>query len=105
VVTYEKNGIDAQSVDYTRLTALLIEAMKQQQSQIAHQQAEIAKQQVQIADALHEIKVQRTQLHSQAASMVSLQAKVHAASGAHKKDGELASGKANLAAPVLVAVK
>jgi hypothetical protein len=34
VVTWEKDGKDAQSVDYGRLTALLIEATKEQQAQI-----------------------------------------------------------------------
>lgn len=34
VVTYEANGVDAQSVDYARLVALLIEGMKQQQEEI-----------------------------------------------------------------------
>jgi len=34
LVTYEENGKDARSVDYSRLTALLIEGMKQQQKQI-----------------------------------------------------------------------
>jgi len=41
VVTYEANGKDAQSVDYSRLTALLIEAVKQQQQQIRQQQRQI----------------------------------------------------------------
>jgi hypothetical protein len=31
VVSYEENGKDARGVDYSRLTALLIEALKQQQ--------------------------------------------------------------------------
>ncbi|MGD0824964.1 MAG: tail fiber domain-containing protein, partial [Terriglobales bacterium] len=35
VVTFENNGKDARSVDYSRLTALLIEAVKAQQKQIA----------------------------------------------------------------------
>jgi hypothetical protein len=35
VVTYETDGKDARGVDYSRLTALLIEAVKQQQKQIA----------------------------------------------------------------------
>ncbi len=35
VVSYEKNGKDAQGVDYSRLTALLIEAVKQQQLEIS----------------------------------------------------------------------
>jgi hypothetical protein len=41
VVSYEKNGKDATGVDYSRLTALLIEATKQQQVQIQQQQREI----------------------------------------------------------------
>ena len=48
VVQYEDNGKDARGVDYSRLTALLIEAVKQQQKQIAAQQKQIAKQQVQL---------------------------------------------------------
>ena len=42
VVTYEKNGIDAQSVDYARLTALLIEAVKEQQRTIEEMKSEIS---------------------------------------------------------------
>ena len=45
VVSYEKNGKDAAGVDYSRLTALLIEAVKQQQKQLALQQHQIRKQQ------------------------------------------------------------
>ena len=41
IVTYEGNGNDARGVDYSRLTALLIEAVKQQQTQIALQQRQI----------------------------------------------------------------
>ncbi len=43
VVTFEANGKDAQGVDYSRLTAVLIEAMKEQQLQIAEQQLQIAR--------------------------------------------------------------
>jgi hypothetical protein len=43
VVTWEKNGKDAQSVDYGRLTALLIEATKEQQALIQKQQEEIVR--------------------------------------------------------------
>lgn len=39
VVQYEANGKDATSVDYARLSALLIEAVKEQQKQIAELQA------------------------------------------------------------------
>ena len=41
VVTWDKNGKDAQSVDYSRLTALLIEATKEQQALIKKQQEQI----------------------------------------------------------------
>ncbi len=42
VVVYEENGIDAKSVDYPRLVALLIEASKEQQTNITAMQKEIA---------------------------------------------------------------
>ncbi len=48
VVTYEKNGKDAQGVDYSRLTALLIEAVKQQERQINAQQSQMTAQRRQI---------------------------------------------------------
>ena len=41
LVTWDKNGKDAQSVDYSRLTALLIEATKEQQALIEQQQEQI----------------------------------------------------------------
>jgi len=44
VVTFEKNGKDAQGVDYSRLTALLIEAVKQQPRQTSQQQKQIQTQ-------------------------------------------------------------
>jgi len=43
VVTYEDNGKDARGVDYSRLTALLIEATKEQQKLIHQQQEQIAR--------------------------------------------------------------
>ncbi|MEE9554681.1 MAG: tail fiber domain-containing protein [candidate division Zixibacteria bacterium] len=42
LVTYEDNGIDARSVDYSRLVPLLIEATKEQQKTIEGLQSEIA---------------------------------------------------------------
>ncbi len=42
VVTWDQNGKDARSVDYSRLTALLIEATKEQQALIEQQQEQIA---------------------------------------------------------------
>ena len=41
LVTYEENGKDARGVDYSRLTALLIEGMKQQQREIQRLQSEL----------------------------------------------------------------
>jgi len=42
IVSYEDNGIDARSVDYSRLVPVLIEATKEQQQTIEEMQAEIA---------------------------------------------------------------
>lgn len=47
VVTFEENGIDAQSVDYSRLVAVLIEAVKEQQKQIDDLRTQIEEQTVQ----------------------------------------------------------
>ncbi len=41
VVVYEENGVDAKSVDYPRLVALLIQALKEQQVTIESQQGQI----------------------------------------------------------------
>jgi hypothetical protein len=48
IVSWEKNGKDAQGVDYSRLTALLIEATKEQQLLIRKQQRQIETQQTQM---------------------------------------------------------
>lgn len=56
VVTWEKNGADAQSVDYGRLTALLIEATKEQQALIREQKEQIRAQQEQIVRLTREVK-------------------------------------------------
>jgi hypothetical protein len=48
VVTWDQNGKDAQSVDYGRLTALLIEATKEQQALIEQQQEQIAQLTLQV---------------------------------------------------------
>lgn len=42
VVAYEENGTDAKSLDYARLTALLVEAVKEQQGQIVTLQQKVA---------------------------------------------------------------
>ena len=41
-VAYEANGQDAKGVDYSQLVPVLIEAIKEQQANIAEQQARIA---------------------------------------------------------------
>ncbi len=56
VVTWEKNGTDAQSVDYGRLTSLLIEATKEQQALIREQKERITAQQEQIALLTRQVK-------------------------------------------------
>jgi hypothetical protein len=55
LVTYEENGKDARGVDYGRLTALLIEAVKEQQQEISQQQATIDK----LAAQVHELQAKK----------------------------------------------
>lgn len=43
VVAYEENGKDAKSLDYARLTAVLVEAVKAQQQQIQDSKKEVSK--------------------------------------------------------------
>jgi hypothetical protein len=62
VVSYEANGKDASGVDYSRLTALLIEATKQQQRELA--------------SALRQIRQQQRQLRMQNSTIRSLQAQI-----------------------------
>jgi hypothetical protein len=71
VVSWDSNGKDAQGVDYSRLTALLIEATKEQQELINSQQKQIAAQQVrmkvqqsEIAKLASEIRMVQTTLKS-----------------------------------------
>ena len=56
VVTWEKDGKNAQSVDYSRLTALLIEATKEQQALIREQKQQIKAQQAQIVLLTRQVK-------------------------------------------------
>jgi len=62
VVTWEKNGKDAQSVDYGRLTALLIEATKEQQALIRKQQEQTQAQQALIREQKEQIRAQQAQI-------------------------------------------
>ena len=69
VVTWEKNGTDAQSVDYGRLTALLIEGMKEQQALIQQQQQQIRVQQAQMKVQQAEITRLSSQVQAIRASL------------------------------------
>jgi hypothetical protein len=62
VVSYEENGKDARGVDYSRLTALLIEATKEQQQELAK--------------ALRQIRQQQSLIRAQSGAMRSLKAEV-----------------------------
>lgn len=62
VVTYEDNGKDARGVDYSRLTALLIEAVKQQQKEIGAQAKQIAVQERQIRREQHVVSAQQHEI-------------------------------------------
>jgi len=86
IVTYEANGKDARSVDYSRLTALLIEAVKAQQKQIAQQK--------------NAITVLRTQLKERAAKDAALETRLaKLEKSTDKASTQLASAKIAPAAP------
>ena len=74
VVTFESNGKDARGVDYSRLTALLIEAVKQQQKQISNQQRQIREQRAAMRRELEQIKLQQHQILQLANNLEALQA-------------------------------
>jgi Chaperone of endosialidase len=77
VVSWEKNGKDAQGVDYSRLTALLIEATKEQQRLIQKQQ--------------EQIKAQQTQMRAQRAQIARLATQVRAIQVSLRATGETGS--------------
>lgn len=64
VVSWEKNGKDAQGVDYSRLTALLIEATKEQQTLIQKQQEQLQAQQAEILRLTSQVKAIQTSLET-----------------------------------------
>jgi hypothetical protein len=74
VVTYEANGKDARAVDYNRLTALLIEATKEQETLIHQQQREIKAQQSQIRAQQTAARLQQAQIARLASQMRTVQA-------------------------------
>jgi Chaperone of endosialidase len=73
VVSYEDNGKDARGVDYSRLTALLIEATKEQQREIRQQQALLRTQAAAIRDLKSELRVTRQTLQKVQAQVAATQ--------------------------------
>jgi hypothetical protein len=73
LVSYEANGKDARSVDYARLTALLIEAIKQQQREHQRQQSLLRTQAASIRDLRSELRETRQSLQKITAQMSSTQ--------------------------------
>ncbi len=69
IVSFDANGKDAQGVDYSRLTALLIEATKEQQK-------ELRQQQTALAEALRQIKQQQSLLRAQRSAMRNMEAEI-----------------------------
>jgi hypothetical protein len=62
IVTWDKNGKDAEGVDYSRLTALLIEATKEQQKLIQEQQEQLRAQHEQITRLVSQMKTVQASL-------------------------------------------
>ena len=78
VVAYEENGVDAKSVDYARLVAVLIEAAKEQHKIINEQGSVLASQQKVINDQSLELTKMKAEL-SEFAQMKARMAKFEAA--------------------------
>ena len=76
VVTYEDNGKDARGVDYSRLTALLIEATKEQQALIHKQQQQIRAQQAKMKAQEARIDEQQAEISSSVKLAQSQQAQI-----------------------------
>ena len=74
VVSYESNGKDAAGVDYSRLTALLIEAVKQQEALIRKQEVQIRAQQSQAKVQQAQIQMQQSQIARLASQVKTIQA-------------------------------
>jgi hypothetical protein len=73
IVTYEDNGKDARGVDYSRLTALLIEAAKEQQREFRQQRAELTKALSQIRSLKAEVRQTREALRKVKAQVAATQ--------------------------------
>ena len=89
VVSYEDNGKDARGIDYARLTALLVEAMKQQQAEIAKLQSQLAEQrkqgqaqQAELSQVLAQVRVIQARLAGKSATRPRIRAAKNAAAPA-----------------------
>ncbi|MGO9272413.1 MAG: tail fiber domain-containing protein [Terriglobia bacterium] len=76
VVNYEENGKDARGIDYARLTALLVEAVKEQQKEVQQQQAQVRQQHRQIQQQRSMVQQQEKQIRQQKDEIRTLQARV-----------------------------
>jgi hypothetical protein len=79
IVTWEDNGKDARGVDYERLTALLIEATKEQQRQFEQQWAELRSQAAALRNLKSELRATRQSLQKVKAQLAASQTTVVAA--------------------------
>ena len=69
IVSWDKDGKNAAGVDYSRLTALLIEATKEQQNLIRQQQKQIETQQAEIAHLAAQIRSVRASFRQTAMAL------------------------------------
>ena len=76
LVSYEANGTDARSVDYARLTALLIEAAKEQQREIQRQQSLLRTQAASLRTQAASIRDLRSELRQTRQSLQQIKARM-----------------------------
>jgi Chaperone of endosialidase len=105
IVEWDQNGKDANGVDYTRLSALLIEAVKQQQAEIAQQDAKLAKQSAELANAVLQIKYQQKLMRQQKSRLSVLETKANATSTATANPVQAANRARSASSADLLAVK
>jgi hypothetical protein len=79
IVTWENDGKDARGVEYDRLTALLIEATKEQQRQFEQQQAVLRSQAAALRNLKSELRATRRSLQKVKAQLAASQPTVVAA--------------------------
>jgi hypothetical protein len=96
VVAWDKNGKDADGVDYSRLTALLIEATKEQQALIRKQQDQIKAQQAQIAQLASQVAIIQASLKARRPTGSAVRvAKAHVSASRSRQSQALGPGTAS----------